>query len=204
MNKKLNAIFIPIIIFMVTVIVGSFIVFYSLNLDVSQGSKETSETETKELVMGVQTEDAMEISIGDKINSSNAVPVCESFKNITEMSSEDSGKYLKEMFFSFEVLGYEPDIQDSIESVKYSIIDSKTNSSIMDYECKVEESEKVFEDGSNCVATLITDKTEAAVSKYRSVLSDFKFPVAGDYFVKAIVVSTDGTFTKCAVSKDNE
>ncbi|PIR42597.1 hypothetical protein CO058_02965 [candidate division WWE3 bacterium CG_4_9_14_0_2_um_filter_35_11] len=218
MDKKLRSIVVPIVIFIVTVIVGSSIVFYSFNLDASLDSKE--------LVMGVQTEasveekitteeapvpevapeikpeanDAMEVSVETIIDSSNLVPVCESFKNITSLTGSTD-----ESNFSFEVNSYDPDSADSIQSVKYSFLNKETNTSVKDYECVIGEDTKEFEDGSKCANSIVDqEKGEDAIAKYKSVLSNFKFPGNGDYFVKALVVSTDGTFAKCAVSKANE
>jgi len=68
MNAKLMSITVPVLIFLATVIVGSYIVFYSLNLD-SKKFEEVKETPKEALVMGVNTE-AKEV-----IDTSNATPV---------------------------------------------------------------------------------------------------------------------------------
>lgn len=214
MNDKTKATIIPIIIFIITVVVGSFIVVYSFNIDSTKDKSNVymEQVENNEQVMGVQTEAVEDIAINDAMKFSiespkqkdtfvNNVPICESFKNITEKDKEESDKYLKDKSFSFEVIGYEIDTQDSLSFVKYSIIDSKTNSSVKDYECSIKENNK-FDDGTVCDTTAIGDTS--SVLKYKNILSNFKFPDTGDYFVKASVVSSDGGFTRCAVSKVDE
>lgn len=209
MNNKTKSILIPILVFVITVIVGTLIVFYSLNLD----------NKTEE-VMGVNTEavdidsnpdtdsanDALKLSISDKDESlgvANQLPVCVSFKNITEKSDENNEKYLNDTSFSFEVVGYEPDAADSISSIKYSIIDSDTNSSVAEYKCSIDEDGKTFDDGSICSMGIVEDESsESSVVMYKSTLSEFKFPDVGDFFIKASIISSDGTFVKCVVSKD--
>lgn len=210
MNDKTKVIIIPVLIFIFTVMAGSLVVFYSFEFD-RKRSNELQKIASEE-VMGVQT-DAMTFfpntnELSEKIDIENNVPVCESFKNITEitedMQSELADKYLKEVAFSFEVIGYDLDAQDIIEGVKYSIVDSKTNSSVIDYECGIKGNVVVFDDGSTCETTEITDETGLAATKYKSVLSNLRFPDIGDFFVRATILSSDGTLTKCVVSSENE
>lgn len=187
MNAKLMSIMIPVLIFSATVIVGSFIVFYSLNLD---SKKEESS------VMGVSIEANETKETKEVIDTSNATPVCESFTKISggEKSESKTG-------FSFEVVAYETDLIDSIEKIKFSILNSVTNKSVKDYVCNLTDEESEFEDGSKCVNSINKKDTP---SKVNSILSDVEFPESGDYFIKAIVESSDGTFSKCEVTKNNE
>jgi len=187
MNAKLMSITVPVLIFLATVIVGSYIVFYSLNLD-SKKFEEVKETPKEALVMGVNTE-AKEV-----IDTSNATPVCESFTKFSNGEEDESE-------FSFEVIAYETDSIDSIEKVKFSILNATTNESVKEYMCNMADQKKVAEDGSKCLNSINKkDSTE----KVKSVLSGVVFPSSGDYFIKAVVESSDGTFSKCVVTKNNE
>lgn len=193
MNAKMTSIMIPVLIFIVTVVVGSFIVLYSLNLD-SKKSQEVKETPKEAFVMGVSTEAKEKKEV---VDTSNVTPVCESFTNI----SEDKKDSKDEAKFSFEVVAYETDLIDSIEKVKFSILNSVTNESIKDYVCTLADEESEFEDGSKCINSI---SKEGSPSKVNSILSNVEFPESGDYFIKAVVESSDGTFSKCAVTKNNE
>lgn len=184
------SIIIPVLIFIVTVVVGSFIVFYSLNLD-SKKSAEVKETPKEPLVMGVRTEEKEKSEV---IDTSNLTPVCESFTNISE-GEKSEGK------FSFEVVAYESDLIDSIDRVKFSILNSVTNESVKDYDCNLADEEIEFEDGSKCENSINKKNTP---SKVNSILSNVEFPESGDYFIKAFVESSDGTFSKCEVTNNNE
>ncbi len=191
----MTSIMIPVLIFIVTVVVGSFIVLYSLNLDSKKGV-EVKETPKEPLVMGVSTETKAK-EAKEVVDTSNVTPVCESFTNISdgEKDSKDDAK------FSFEVVAYETDLIDSIEKVKFSILNSETNESVKDYVCNLSDEESEFEDGSKCINSINKNDTS---SKVNSILSNVEFPGSGDYFIKAVVESSDGTFSKCAVTKNNE
>lgn len=182
MNAKLMSIIVPVLIFLVTVVVGSYIVFYSLNLD----SKKNEVS-----VMGVSTETK------EVIDTSNVTPICESFTNVSKGNVDESG-------FSFEVVAYETDLIDSIEKVKFSILNSETNVSVKDYICNISDEGNEFEDGSKCLSSIVSEESEGAFVKVKSVLSNVLFPSSGDYFIKAVVESSDGTFSKCVVTKNNE
>lgn len=203
--------YIPALVFLITVLFGGIIVFVAGK---SVGNKENTQNGNVvensivaegDKVMGVAIENDVvppavaEIKKSDSSvkNTNNKPPLCLSFSTTVEGEKDVNGQYLDGSSFSFDVTAQDLDVANKVNAVIFTIFNSQTQESVEKFTCTLDSGKDPANVGPECVAFKYS-KDEAPI--LTSSLAKYSFPYEGKYYVKAEVISSDGTSTMCKPS----
>ncbi|PJA40432.1 hypothetical protein CO178_02200 [candidate division WWE3 bacterium CG_4_9_14_3_um_filter_34_6] len=194
--------YIPALVFLITVLFGGIIVFVAGKSVDNKGNTQNSNVEKSNVAEGnnfAEDNNVMGVAIENDVTpgSTNRPPLCLSFSTTAEGEKDSNGQYLDGSTFSFDVTAQDLDVVDKVNAVIFTIFNSQTKESVEKFTCTLDSGKNAENVGPECLAFKYS-KNEAPI--LTSSLTKYVFPNEGKYYVKAEVISSDGTSTMCKPS----